>query len=915
MSSEEACTSGPPPTPANIAPWPTSSGVPLAPTDAVIRPRLLDLVTGGVTGSLTLVSAPAGTGKTVLVSTWAAMEGAPRPLTWLTTDSREVGTRPFWSRAMAGLLRSDVDVSGVALPAGAGPVGHTWLSLLAERIAENAVPVVLVVDEGDQLADHAIYDDLAVVMRRAGSKLRVVLLTRSDPSLPLHRYRLDGTLTEIRVGDLSFDVGEVTALFRQVGVDLTGDQASALVDRTGGWAAGLRFAAMSLAGRTDIDTSIAEFTGTQSNVSAYFANEVLDKQPEDLREVLLRTSVVDELPPRLCDELTGHTDGQRVLALLARGNAFIQPVPGAPGRYGYQSLFREFLRARLAFEQPLLVAELHNAAAGWWAGTGSLSRAVRHAAAAGAWADAARYLVDDLSVGLLVSDQGAAGLDAVFAELPKDVDGAAASIVRASLALIESDVERCTREIRRARTRLDDEPQPSDASSFSIALIEAQNAAIRSDVETGLAFVRTAEHQLRSNFPEAAGSHPELSVLLAICKARLLIWSGDFGGAREALMDASKAAQAPGCESLRVSWLGLCALLAAVSGRLRKAAKLADRSDAVARDARVEVAHCSTEAAVAHAWVETENFRLAAARERLDEAETVTPGSDVVTASLLALVRSRLLRATGDPRGSLATLRAARAHKNGHAVNAWLDGWLGAAEASQLIAEGRPDQAVDTIAQVEDPDRPEPALALRLAQVVRGDADLAEPVPPGTEGGSLDLRVTSGLVQTAQRLERGDQASARIALERSLRLAEPEQIRRPFVEAPYVVRQFLRGDGGLAKHRWLDTSADRRGVSRSNPETSGKRSVQSAADTEVVSGSLAEPLTSKELEVLGHLADLLSTDEIADEMFISVNTVRTHVRSILRKLGADRRNEAVRRAWELDLLTPPGDSAHRPTSR
>ncbi len=690
--------------------------MPSVPRDLVRRERLLRQVRRGVQGPLTLVSAPAGSGKTVLLASWATHDEPPGPVAWLRMDEGVPRPGVFWSHVLEALRHSGAGIAGVASPRGPDSIARPALARLAARLAAHAEPTVLVLDNADYLIDRALAADVGFLLAHSDANLRLVVCTRTDPALPLHRYRLEGSVSEIRSADLAFTDAEAAALLRRSGLDLSAAEVTALRDRTGGWSAGLRFAAMGLAGRPDPEQAIREFTGDGGDVASYFVAEVLDAQTPATREFLLRTSVVSRLLPGLVEALTGCTHGQRVLEFMAQANAFIEPLPEAPGSFRYQSLFREFLRAQLAFEDPAGVPELHRRAARWLASNGWFREAIRHAAEACAWSDAAGYLVDDLGIGSVAAGPRGTGLGALFARLPDDEDGADAAIVRAARAVAARDPDRCAAELARARTRVDDGgPRRAQSRRVSMAALEAMGASLVPDVEAGLTAVSTAERELRAVAGSRGVAPAELEALVAVCKGRLLLWRGDLTAARAALAQATVAADASSSDEVLVESLALGALVEALSGRRRRALELADHADEVGRRCGHHPEH-----------------HLAAAQtfERPDEPD--------------------------DP------------------VSSWL------------------------------------AAAIAAHRARLPDTDPGSPGPPGF------------------------------------------------------------------------------GVSDGPP------------------GVIVRPLTSKEHEVLGHLADLLTTDEIAATMFVSVNTVRTHVRSILRKLGASRRNEAVRRAWELQLL---GDRA------
>lgn len=335
------------------------------PKGTVLRRHLLDLVSLGVQRPLTLVSAPAGSGKTTLLASWEALFTGPGTVRHVALDLTSEPPAVVLRSVLDGLQRRGSILSDEPVlftpadqPGQPGPV-H-------DRAVVDQEALVLLVDCGDFTVTAELAQSLDDLIRGSAGRVRIVLLTRSDPLLPLHHYRLDGTVTEIRAADLAFTTVEAAALMGHQKLNLAPAEIAELRARTGGWPApGLMFAAMSLAGKVDTARAIREFRGDAGNVAAYLMSEVLDTQPPVLREFLLRTSIVDELRPALAEALTGRACDLRSLEFMSRGNAFIQPVPWAADAYSYQPLFREFLRAQLLFESATLVPQLHRTASAW----------------------------------------------------------------------------------------------------------------------------------------------------------------------------------------------------------------------------------------------------------------------------------------------------------------------------------------------------------------------------------------------------------------------------------------------------------------------------------------------------------------------------------------------------------------------
>lgn len=875
--------------------------VPALPAAVVPRQRLVEKIHMGADGPLTLVSAPAGTGKTVAVAAWVHEGDTPGPVVWVRLDDVRPAGPTLWSLIVEGLRRSELGVDG-PLPVSAGPApGRAFLSAVATKIAVADRPVVLVLDRvDDMLRGDALALDYLV--RRSAGRLRLILLSRSDPLLPLHRYRLEAALTEVRMADLAFTSDEGHALLAGRGVALSPAGTDLVMRRTEGWAAGLVLTAMSLAHREQADRAAAELSGDTGTVAEYLLSEVLDAQTDTARELLLRTSIVDVLRPGLVEALAGP-HAYRALTFLVHGNAFLDAVPETPGWFRFHPLFRELLRAQLAYESPGASGQLHAAAAEWLAEHGRLEEAVRHAAAAEAWEDGARYVVDALAVGRLLLGPRETPMAEVLGKAPREATGPALALVRAARALSDHDSESCARYLALARQLLK-EGQPWPTAELTQEVLTARHALATGDLETARQAASHAERALRQTTDEHPG-RGELDTVVRLAQASISLWAGDVEAAADGFAAAASSSRAAGSAQLLARSLSSLALVAAWRRHLRKARRLADESLAAQSERGRTSAEALVAAEVALAWVCTESYDLPAARRHVERAAEVArtgeAAEDPMARVMLALVESRAKRARGDLAGATALVAAAQNHEP--AAPGWLTDELRLEEGLLLIATGEPARAAavaeELMATGPDQVGVDAAVLLAHARLATGDA-AGEPVPMTTAASApLGARVDGWLLEASRRLRSGQDARAGQALERSLRLAAPEELRRPFREAPADVRRLLRVRDDLAgKHFWLGVDAA--------PDDVRRRAVATApgpvgAPVELRPAPVEE-LTEKELEVLGHLAELLSTEEIAAAMFVSVNTVRTHVRNILRKLSASRRNEAVRRARQLRIL-------------
>jgi LuxR family maltose regulon positive regulatory protein len=885
------------------------------------RSRLLEVLEQGVAGPLTLVSAPAGTGKKVLLSAWATGRQAQGPVAWVTLELVDESRTGFWSSFVQGVARC-----GVVLPPPPAQTdwardGAGYVDSMASALAGRAEPVVVVLHcEAD--ISSPVADDLDHVLHRCGGMLRLVVATRVDPVLPLHRYRLAGALVEVRMADLAFTLDEARELMTSAGVQLSDTALLAIVDRTQGWAAGLRFAAVSFTQREDPERAALDFSGDTGNVAEYLIAEVLDVQPAGGRRLLLETSIIDVLRPGLSEAVAGP-HAQRALAFLVRGNAFLNELPASSGYYRYHPLFRELLRAQLAYESPARVPELHKAAAAWLAEQGLVQEAVSHCAAAGDWEGAARHLIDGLAIGALVLP-GNDALPGVLARMPENTQGAAASLVRAALAMAVFDVQTCEEQLQHAETELESEHSARwSAAEFALAMVRLIHSAAVANLERGLQASAAAERLLPMQVQERVARHPELAALIHARTGDVWLAAGQLSQAAEAFTAGAGAADHPGCEHLLINCLGQLAMLSAMRGRLRKASELSARAIVVQQQSLIAAAACPRAAEVAMAWLNTELYDLPAARRHAQRAaQSQAVGNDLTPRVMLALVDARLRRARGDVEGALAGIAAARSEAP--LPPAWLMDLLCVEEADLRVANAQPALALQMVEGLDQAGGPEGVLVLARAKAATGGTFALPPTTLRGAAPSLSTRVGGLLLEATRQLEAGEQRQAAQALDHALRLAAPERLRRPFREAPPQVRGLLRGDPRLVlEHRWLGAGpqhdsrpvpAPRRGA-RSATEAHVTHVTYGAAPvTEVEDGRdepapspILEPLTVKEREVLGHLAALLTTNEIAGVMFVSVNTVRTHVRNILRKLASSRRNEAVRRARDLGIIARLAD--------
>ncbi|MFD9476075.1 LuxR C-terminal-related transcriptional regulator [Streptomyces nojiriensis] len=870
---------------------------PAVPKLLVRRPELLVRLTAGAQGPLTLVNGPAGSGKTVLTAHWAAGANAPRPPMWLTVEPDDA-PGAFWAYVLEALHRG-----GVALPAAVGRptraegVTRSFLVRLADGLAASAQPAVLVLDQFDTAQPPATTEGLDFVLRHAAGGLRIVLTSRSDTLLPLHRYRAAGEITEIRHADLRFTDADAEALLGEHRLDISPAGIRLLMERTEGWAAGVRLCALAMQRSADPEAFLRQFAADRTTIADYLLTEVLDAQPPPTQDLLLRVCVTDRVHPDLADALTGRDDGARTLAGLARDNAFLEQIE-ASAWYRLHPLFAEVLRAHLRQRCPGLEPQLHGRAARWLARTGRLTEAVLQGAAAGDWQFAAAQLVDNLAIGRLLTGLEADQLGRAFAGMPAGTTGVAPALVGAACRLAEQDLPGCEAGLRRADASLAD-ASPADASPaescgpaarFGRAFLGVLAGRPGDDVTATERAAADADRLLRELPPHLLAERPELRALLLAHLGAVELGAGRLDRAESTLTAAVAACGPPGTESPLCGALGSLALTELLRGRLRQAAEHARASLAVAeRSALPPERRAGTDHLVL-AGVAVEQDDLPAARRHLDLA-TAAPGPrpDPATAARAAVIAARIAAAEGDGDAALAVLRAV--HPEG--LPAWAADELAVAESGVHLARDDADAALRVLDAVEAPDgdRPEHAVARARALLAAGRGACATGAladVPADDAVATPVRAHACLLHARIAAADGDSQEAHRRLGEALALARPEELRRMFAESGPWVRGTLRRDPRLARsHGWLTPRAP----------APAARAPQGDGQPPVV-----EPLSARETEVLRKAAELLSTEEIAAELYVSANTVKTHLKSIYRKLCVTRRSEAVHRAQDLGML-------------
>jgi LuxR family transcriptional regulator, maltose regulon positive regulatory protein len=870
----------------------TKIGVPPARPRLVSRNRLIDRLNDGSDYSLTLVSAPPGFGKTTMVSDWCRANGSRTPVTWLSLDEADDDPARFWDYVVAALRVVQPTVGETALsllhspqPA---PIQSALVPLLNE-LAQASQDFVLVLDDYQFIKSQDIQSGVAFLLEHMPRRMRLLIVTRADPALPLARLRGRGRMMEIGADDLRFTLEETVELMRQLRATLLPlEDVRSLNQRTEGWAVGLKMAALSMGQREDVSGFIADFAGSQRYVMDYLIEEVLEQQPADLQDFLLKTSFLEKLTASLCDAVTGRTDSQELLPALERANLFLVPLDGSRQWFRYEHLFAELLRHRLTrVSGEAAAAELHERASRWYKDQGLLGDSIDHALAAQDW-QAALDLLGEVSESRLLNGEMVT-LAAWFRAVPEEVllsrprlcgDYSAALIFTGRLDAAEIILARV-------------EPIVGTDTGMSarVVALRAIIASLRGDIEQS---VELAQWSLPRLSPADVSLRASLSLNLGV-----VYWYLGFLRKADPLYEeAYRAAKQAGNPGISMVALSMLADIARWRGRLSRTIELCEEALESAPDSPFATNPHSAmidplyernqlEAALSHANRALDLNRLQGHRP-----------SQWSTLSNLAQIRLALgdkagaLRATqevdqllaGDPRPE------ARSHHAAH--HALLSLRLGDVDEAACWGE--------RLRHVEGPvgfwDR---LLLIRLLAVQGQEEAVSEqirhfyesvevePFSPEWQGWSIVLRISQALCTREPEDALGYLADA-------LAAAEPEGWIRSFVDegsrlVPLLRAAVSRGICADYAHRLLAIIEMEQGRDVDAARSAGRSSVPTL-------------LTEREVEILRLVAAGLSNGQIAGGLFISTGTVKVHLHNISEKLSTTNRTGAAARARDLGLL-------------
>jgi LuxR family transcriptional regulator, maltose regulon positive regulatory protein len=872
---------------------------------APAAPRLIDrgdLVAAldrAAARKVTVISAPAGSGKTSLLRAWAGRAGQPRPLALVQVQRGQRDAQQFWLALLDAIGQASGASSGAEPPAATPDFNApVMVERVLSELAGAPGGVTLVIDDLHELDSPGALAQVTRLLASLPPQVHAVLTTRHDVRLGLHRLRLAGELAEIRAADLRFSEDETRELLAASGVGLSQAGVALLHQRTEGWAAGLRLAVLSLAGHRDPERFVAEFSGSDRTVAEYLLAEMLDRQPPGVQDLLLRTCLPDRVTGELADLLTGRPGSEQILLDLEDANAFVVSLD--PGRtwFRYHHLFADLLRLELRRTLPAEVPALHRRAARWFTVHGQVAEAIWHTQAAGDWPAAARLLADH-SFSLTLDGQ-AQTMQALVRAFPPGADQPELALVRAGGDLAQGRLAEAAAHLAVAdRHAATAPPQRRRRLQVAVASLQLQLARRRGDLAGVVEQARFLASPVTGESDEDIALGSDLRAVALMNLGTAEAWSLGVGDAERHLREGAALAREisrPYLEVACLAQLGFASLVlhpfATIRRRCQEAIALAERHG------------WGTEPVIAPALIMLAGLMVWAGE--FDEGERwlrrAAPALQTDTGPDLRLhahMASALLYAgRGRHHEALQEFSAAehlRSQMEGsHAWASQMTAWLLATQARA----GQPDHARLALAALDDQRASSGEIRNALAVICLAEGNPAAALAAVADvlDGSAPVLgyatvVEAHLLAGLAHRELGDQRAADQAAERALALAESDRLGLVLPFAMTGSRELLEA---LPPHQTAHAAllADILDVLHGS----------SPAATERSSRPPAGELSPGELRVLRYLPTNLSRPEIAGELSVSLNTVSTHLRSIYAKLQVRDRSSAVQRARELRLL-------------
>jgi LuxR family maltose regulon positive regulatory protein len=880
----------------------------------------------GAKAKLTLVSAPTGFGKTSLVSQWlSSRTSQDRTVVWIALDPTDDQPVAFWAQVLTALQAAALPAIGksiLPLLESGQPPTEGVLAVVVNELSALPDGLDLVLDDYHVIDDPAVHEGMTFLLDHLPPRVHVLITTRADPPLPMARLRARGEMVEIRAEDLRFTAEEASIYLNEaMGLGLGPEHVAALEERTEGWIAALQLAALSMEGRDNIADFVAQFTGNDRYIVDYLVEEVLQRLPDEIRMFLLDTCILERLNGPLCNAVAGRSDGKAMLGVLERRNLFVVPLDDQRRWYRYHHLFADVLQAHLEDEEPGRAPELHGRASEWYEREGEWTEAIRHALAAHDFERAAE-LVERAFPAIRVARQETALRrwvealpDALVRRRPVlNVGYAGALLLLGELSGVEGRLDDAEHQLT---PRTGDDRTASSARMVEIAFVDegelrhvpgqaeiyrAAIAQVRGDVRA------TVEHARRAKEIAVEDDHLVLSGAAGFLG--IALWTrGDLEAAHRAWSECVAELELAGNIADALGATLALGDICIVQGRLGEALHTYEDALALVPEQNRALVRGPADMHVGMSEIFRERNDLEAARRHLIESQELGELATMPQHPYRwRVAMARLRQAEGGAEEALALLEdAERVYVSDFFPNVRP---LAALQARMWIALGSlreaggwarkarlsPNDELSYLSEFEHITLARLLLAVaKTNNGMKSRADavgllsrLREAAETGARTGSvIEILVLEALAAA----DDGDRAAALVVLEQALTAAEPEGYARLFVDEGLVMKALL----GEASRRGIFTDYISELLAAFEPPSHYPVRTQ----------GLVEALSDRELEVLRLLASELSGPDIARELMVSLNTMRTHTKSIYMKLGVNNRRAAVRRGQELSLLSGP----------
>jgi LuxR family transcriptional regulator, maltose regulon positive regulatory protein len=889
-------------------PYQLPSGAPQLPSRYVPRPRLLAQLDRAADLPLTLLCAGPGAGKTALLAHWA--QQAEARVAWLSPAAADAETERFgwlFEPVLPDLLPGRAGAELASLAEATPDAGQDLVRMLVNQAADQRAPLVVIVDDAHVLSDPGVLDSLDSLIRSPQPWVRLILAARSDPSLPLHKYRLAGQMLELRAADLAMTQAEAGEVLAKHGVTLTEADLEALVRRTEGWAAGVRLSAMRMEGAEDPGALVSQLAMDPGSIGEYLMDEVLRRLSGQHRRLLIETSFLAEVTGPLADAVTGISGCGELLADLARRNCFVIPMDPLQTRYRYHQVFREVLRYLLQRHEGWSARSLKQRAADWFGANDDLDNAIYWAVQAGNGPQAATLLARDGLAHAFVHrrDLSSLGLHTLLPLVPAGdpadadagpggsatgpggsataVESAETAVANVVIAAICAGPDAAADNLERLRAGRPALGRADPGLTATIDLAELILAQKACDADAADAAAR----RLLSGDDDGgrAGPVPGLRAAVLLAQASVHMWHGRYDDVGALLEEALTGARRDGPSSLELEVLAMMALVNSLWSRTARAEQVTQQAHNLRRRAGLDPPPALELAAAVRAFMAGDFSGQA--RALLEVALPDVAGADPGLATAVALVQAGMLLTRGEEAGARAALVQQASRRippvlaaRRDAMLADLDTSLGRPRSALALLEGHQGTKFAMLT----------ATARARAHLALGDRRQAREcvrgvlITPSAQVGRLDL-VSALLCDARIAQADGERGRALELLTRAIEMARADVV-PPFLQEGDAFADLLARHPDVAD-RWPTPPGVPRAVAMPG---SGPLH------------DLADPLTQRELTILRLLSTSMSTVEIADELCLSANTVKTHLAAIYRKLPASGRREAVLRARELELI-------------